>query len=164
MGHYCFISAKRMISVMLHSARASKHKYKPFCYLCYLSGISFYGYISVSLKKKKSTINDADVKQRMINLRQTLKLTVLVITFIICSLPHAVLNVLLLSLDGEHFENVLKYRRIGFIGIILNCSLNPILFVFRFRICKRQAVRLLCCFSEKALKKTSVSENSNQMQ
>ena len=155
MGRYCFISAKRMISVMLHSARASKHKYKPFCYSCYLS---------VSLKKKNSTINDADVKQRMINLRQTLKLTVLVITFIICSLPHAVLNVLLLSLDGEHFENVLKYRRIGFIGIILNCSLNPILFVFRFRICKRQAVRLLCCFSEKALKKTSVSENSNQMQ
>ena len=132
-------------------------------FMLFIWNIILYGYISVSIRKKRIAINDADVKHRLKNLRQTLKLTVIVMTFIVCYLPHTVLNVLLLTLDGEHFENVLKYRRIGFVGIILNCALDPILFVFRFRICKRQAVRLLCCFSEKALKKTSVSENSNQI-
>ena len=123
-----------------------------------------FGYISVSIRKKRSAINDADVKHRVKNLRQTLKLTVIVMTFIVCYLPHTVLNVLLLTLGGEHFENVLKYRRIGFVGIILNCALDPILFVFRFRICKHQAVRLLCCFANKALGESSLSETSQQVQ
>ena len=124
-------------------------------FMLFIWNIILYGYISVSIRKKRIALNDADVKHRVKNLRQTLKLTVIVMTFIVCYLPHTVLNVVLLTLDGEHFENVLKYRRIGFVGIILNCALDPILFVFRFRICKHQAVRLLCCFSDKAFKKTS---------
>lgn len=109
--------------------------------------IILYAYIFIVIRKKNRNVLNGTTGRRQI--RQTLKLTAVVLTFIVCFLPHALLNVLLLTLEGEIYQQMLRIRKIGFAVVFLNSLLNPILFVFRFRVCRYHAFTLLCsCFNK----------------
>lgn len=116
-----------------------------------LWNIIMYTYISIVIRKNnRNTIHVRVAQSGRSNLRQTLKLTAIVMTFILCYLPHTVLNILLLTHDGEIYQKIFSFRKVGFACILLNSTLNPILFVFRFRECRYHMVNLLCsCFNKR---------------
>lgn len=108
--------------------------------------IILYAYISIVIRKKNRNVLNGATGRR--HIRKTLKLTAVVLTFIVCFLPHTLLNVLLLTLEGEIYQQMLHFRRIGFAGVLLNSLLNPILFVFRFRVCRYHIFSLCSCFNK----------------
>lgn len=136
MNVLCIIPFKKSIEIQIQT-------YTLLVFM--LLNIIAYAYISIIIRKNNRNVVTVRVARTgRSNLRQTLKLTAIVMTFILCYLPHTVLNILLLTQDGEIYHKILSFRKIGFACILLNSTLNPILFVFRFRECRYHMLSVLC--------------------